>query len=318
MKQSHIERFIEAQGSFIIDGALATELEKRGCTLDDDLWSARILLDNPEMIRQVHADYLIEGADCIITATYQASFEGFGQIGLDRSKSEAIFNLAVLLAVNARDQYWDARASSKDTLKPLVAASIGPYGAFLANGAEYTGDYGLNETELRDWHRPRWQVLARSQADLLACETIPSAAEANAYVSLLEEIPRETWLTFSCRDGQHLADGTPLGEVISAVERSRWVTGVGINCTAPRFIPSLIKEAQQATEKPILVYPNSGELFDSQTKSWSGKSEAESFGTAAREWRKLGAAGIGGCCRTTPAHIRAVSSRLKRGYSRHA
>lgn len=309
--KTNIDRFLDHQGCFVLDGALATELERRGSQLNDTLWSARILVENPTLIQAVHADYLTAGADCLITATYQATFEGFRHIGLTDSAAADLLLLAVLLAVEARDGYWSHPKNRLGRLKPLVAASIGPYGAFLADGSEYSGDYGLSTAELIDWHRPRWQLLADSPAELLACETIPSFPEAMAYLHLLDEMPKEAWLTFSCRDGRHISDGSPLREVVRAVEKSPWVTGVGINCTAPRFIPDLIKNAQSETAKPLLVYPNSGEEYDPLTKSWTGSNNAESFGTAAREWRKMGAAGIGGCCRTTPAHILAISSRLK-------
>ncbi|MDJ0752016.1 MAG: homocysteine S-methyltransferase [Ardenticatenaceae bacterium] len=309
---SLINRFLTAQGAFILDGALATELERRGCDINDPLWSAKILLEAPELIKQVHLDYLYAGADCIITATYQATFEGLTARGLSHEDATKIILLAVDLAIEARDDFWNAFEDKDSRLKPLVAASVGPYGAYLANGAEYTGEYGLTQAQLTAWHRPRWQLLSRSAADLLACETIPSRVEALAYRQLLEEFPKEAWLTFSCRDGNHISDGTLLHEVLAEVQDSPLITAVGINCTAPRFLPSLIREAQKATRKPILVYPNSGETYDVVEKKWLGQSDAESFGTAGREWRKIGAAGIGGCCRTTPKHIRAISDRLRR------
>lgn len=308
--KTKIQDFLDQNGSFVLDGALATELERHGCSLDDHLWSARLLIDQPGLIEQLHTAYLAAGADCIITATYQASIPGFTAAGLSNEDARKMLVFAVDLASNARKAFWKDN-KTPNRLKPLVAASIGPYGAFLANGAEYTGDYGLTTADLVRWHQPRWEILAGSQADLLACETIPSQAEARAYIELLSMYPKETWLTFSCRDEGHISDGTPLGEVIREVEKSPWVSAVGINCTAPHFLPSLINEAHTATAKPILVYPNSGERYDPVTKAWTGRSDAEQFGTAAREWRKLGAAGIGGCCRTTPAHIKAISRRLK-------
>jgi homocysteine S-methyltransferase len=193
-----------------------------------------------------------------------------------------------------------------------VAASVGPYGAYLADGSEYHGDYELDEEGLVDWHRRRWHILARTQADLLACETIPSFAEARAQVRLLQETPeRMAWFSFSCKDGEHISDGTPLAECAAYLDQFEQVAAVGINCTAPRFLPDLIQSAFAVTKKPIIVYPNSGETYDAARKAWYGESAPAEFGTLSREWRKLGAAGLGGCCRTGPAHIQQIRDRFR-------
>ncbi len=308
-----IARILQHQSTLVLDGGLATELERRGFNIDDPLWSARILLEAPEAIRQLHLDYLLAGADVLITASYQASFPGFEARGYSPEQAASLLKLSVELAVQARDIFWREPANRAGRQRPLIAASIGPYGAFLANGAEYTGDYNLDQAGLQDWHRKRWQTLADTEADLLACETIPSWPEMLALVDLLEETPeRWAWFTFSCRDGAHISDGTPLARCAAFLNDYAKVAGVGINCTPPRFLPALIQAVQDSSQKPIIVYPNSGERYDAATNRWFGQTHAEEFGTAAREWRKGGAAAIGGCCRTSPAHIRAVSERLKR------
>ncbi|MEM7336088.1 MAG: homocysteine S-methyltransferase, partial [Chloroflexota bacterium] len=176
----------------------------------------------------------------------------------------------------------------------------------------YTGNYGLNQGELTAWHRERWHLLASSGADLLACETIPSFPEALAYLDLLSETPETAvWFSFSCRNGAEISDGTPVEEVVTAVAAHPQVVAIGVNCTAPRYIPDLIKTMHQLTKKPIVVYPNSGEAYDAERKEWHGESIPAEFGTFSKEWRKMGAAIIGGCCRTTPAHIRQIRDRFR-------
>jgi homocysteine S-methyltransferase len=292
----------------ILDGALATELERRGRDLRDPLWSARVLIDAPELIKQVHADYFRAGADCAITATYQATFEGFARRGISQAEAADLMRLAVRLALEARDEFWADPANRAGRPKPLVAASVGSYGAFLADGSEYTGDYGLTEEELIVFHRPRLAVLAASGADLLACETIPCLIEARALARLLGEFPdRSAWLSFSARDGAHACNGESLAECAEWLDRFDRIAAVGINCTAPRFIPDLIEAIRPATSKPILVYPNSGETYRAGNNSWSGSADAESFAAQARGWHRRGARLIGGCCRTTPADIAAIA-----------
>lgn len=310
--------FIDKYGACIVDGGLATQLEARGHDLNDALWSARLLLEAPDEIQQVHADYLWAGADCVITASYQATLEGFLQRGQTEAEATELLQRSVTLAKQARDQFWQQYGAKADTepmrrLRPLVAASVGPYGAYLANGAEYTGDYDLDEAGLVAFHRRRWHILVDGDPDLLACETIPARSEMEALFQLLDETPQMgAWFSFSCQNGRLISDGTPIADCAKRLDGVDQVWAIGINCTAPRFIPDLIREVQQVTTKPIVVYPNSGEDYDPIRKVWLGESVPATFGTYSREWRKLGAAVIGGCCRTTPAHIRQIRDRFRR------
>lgn len=307
-----IQPFLDQFGVFVLDGGLATELEALGADLGDALWSARLLLDDPTLIRRVHASYLWAGADCIITATYQATIAGFMSRGLSEAQAEDLIRFSVQLALEERDAYWESLPDLQPArLKPLVAASVGPYAAYRADGSEYTGQYDLDEAGLADFHRQRWEILAQSEADLLACETIPNFAEARALAGLLAETPhRYAWFSFSCRDGRYVHDGTPIAECAAFLNDYERVSAVGVNCTAPRFIPSLIEEIRAVSDIPVIVYPNSGETYVVHDHRWIGESEPSEFGTMSREWRKLGAACIGGCCRTTPAHIRQIRDRF--------
>jgi homocysteine S-methyltransferase len=312
MMPNPITTILQIQPVVILDGALATELERRGCDLRDPLWSARVLLEAPDLIRQVHADYFAAGADCAITASYQATFPGFARRGLSESQAAELMRLSVQLAVEARDVFWSDAAHWVGRMRPFVAASIGPYGAYLADGSEYRGDYGLSEAELIAFHRPRLEVLAESGADMLACETIPCLIEARALLRLLEEFPEvSAWFSFSARDGAHISHGEALAECAALLGAHPQVAAIGVNCTAPRFIPNLVKAARAVTNKPIIVYPNSGEIYDAERKVWTGETACEAFGEQALVWYENGARVIGGCCRTTPDHIRELANGLR-------
>jgi homocysteine S-methyltransferase len=303
-----ISSILETKPCVILDGAMATELEARGCDLNDPLWSAKILLETPELIRDVHADYFAAGADCAITASYQATFQGFERRGLSPDQASDLMRLSVRLACEARDAFWASNSSGR--VKPFVAASVGPYGAFLADGSEYRGDYGLSLTDLMDFHRPRMAVLANSGADMLACETIPCLLEAQALLKLLEEFPDMTaWFSFSAKNGMHTNHGESISECAKVLEHPQ-VAAIGVNCTAPEFVTDLVKHARATTSKPILAYPNSGEVYDATQKRWTGESTCSSFAMQAREWFVAGATVIGGCCRTSPEHIRSISTVL--------
>lgn len=308
-----IATILETQPVVILDGALATELERRGCDLRDPLWSARVLLESPEIIRQVHADYFAAGADCAITASYQATFPGFARRGLSESQAADLMRLSVQLAIESRDAFWSDADNRVGRTRPFVAASIGPYGAYLADGSEYRGDYGLSQTELMDFHRPRLEVLAESGADMLACETIPCLIEAQALLGLLEDFPNvSAWFSFSARDEMHISHGETLAECAALLGTHPQVAAIGVNCTAPRFIADLVKSARAVTDKPIIVYPNSGEIYDAERKVWMGETSCEDFGNQAHIWYDSGARIIGGCCRTTPDHIRELANGFRR------
>ncbi len=308
-----LQPFLDFQDALILDGGLATELEAWGYDISDELWSARLLIDDPDVIRRVHTAFYAAGADCAITSSYQATIPGFMTRGIPRQKAEELLRLSIQLAIEARDQFWADERNRKGRLRPLVAASVGPYGAYLADGSEYTGDYDLDEDALFAWHYERWHILSNCGADLLACETIPSYIEAQALHRLLQDIPGTwAWFSFSCRDDHHIQDGTSIAECGRLLTNEPQVVAIGINCTPPRFIPSLIADLRDVTAKPIVVYPNSGEFYDAVNGRWSGLSDAAEFGTFSREWRKEGAALIGGCCRTRPAHIRQIADRMRR------
>ncbi len=307
----------ERQKWLLVDGGLATELEMRGHNLDDALWSARLLADDPDAIRRVHADYLQAGADVLITASYQASLPGFQQKGYTVAEATRLLQKSVFLAQEARDAYWAEVQNRTGRIRPLVAASMGPYGAYLADGSEYRGHYGLSVADLLAYHQPRLQILATARPDLFAFETIPSAREAQAIAHLLSAEPEiYAWVSFSCRDGAHIYDGTPLVEAVRPLLAQTGLVAVGVNCTAPRFVPDLLGRLRAVTTLPLVAYPNSGESYDTIRRCWMGLTSPVDFGRAAEEWFYAGARLIGGCCRTRPEHIRQMRAALEKSLGR--
>ncbi len=303
-----IEEILASHPVMILDGALATELERRGCDLNDPLWSAKVLIEKPELIQQVHYDYFAAGADCATTASYQASLAGFARRGLSETEAIDLMKKSVELAQRARDEFWADEKNRIGRPRPIVAGSVGPYGAYLADGSEYRGEYGLSKSELIQFHRPRMEALVAAGADVLACETLPSLLEAQALVELLREFPETSaWFSFTARDEVHISEGATFVECAAWLDQFPQVAAVGINCSAPRFVPALIRAAKGVTGKPILVYPNSGEVYDAATNTWSGIASCEAYGAESKTWYEMGARIIGGCCRTTPDDIHAIA-----------
>lgn len=314
-KVNPIEELLKKHKMVIVDGAMATELEGKGCNLNDTLWSAKVLKENPALIKEVHMDYYKSGADVAITASYQATVQGFVAKGFSEEEAKKLIQSSVRLAKEARDEFWaeeqgKAEASSgAQRSKPLVAASIGPYGAYLADGSEYRGNYGVSVEFLKKFHKERILLLLEQGVDLLACETLPCLDEAKAIMEILQELPEVyAWFSFSCKDGEHISDGTKIKECGEYLGKFPQVVAVGLNCTAPEHVDSLIKILKKASDKPVIIYPNSGEIYDATHKVWHPGNPGTTYNDRVRTWYESGAQLIGGCCRTKPSDIASLSA----------
>jgi homocysteine S-methyltransferase len=290
--------FVPDDAVLVADGGLATELEARGNDLSDPLWSARLLMDAPDQVRDVHLAFFRAGAVIATSASYQASFEGFARRGLDRREAAALMRRSVDLARAARaEMAGDGRVR-------WVAASVGPYGAALADGSEYRGRYGLSVTELAAWHRPRLEVLAEAGPDVLALETVPDIDEAEALMAEVAGLGIPAWLSYSIAGGRTRA-GQPLAEAFAVADSMPEVVAVGVNCCAPADVPAAIAVAREVTGKPVIVYPNSGEEWDAPRRAWTGQSRYSAG--QPRQWIAAGARIAGGCCRVRPADIAVIA-----------
>lgn len=279
----------------VLDGGFATQLEARGHDLSGELWSARLLMEDPTEIVAAHRDFFAAGAQVATTASYQLSREGLARVGRD-ADFENLLRLSVSLAREAAEDH-----------PLLVAASVGPYGAMLADGSEYRGDYGLSVGELRAWHRPRLEVLADSDADLLAVETVPCAAEAEALLAEIAELGTPAWLSLSIDQGRTRA-GESLAEIFTAAGEVENVVAVGVNCSSALGLADVLADAVARSGKPAIAYPNSGEDWLADTRAWSGEGRFDA--PAAQSWVASGARWVGGCCRVGPSLIREIAATI--------
>lgn len=305
-----IKNLLNQKNFIIVDGALASELQRRGCDLNDSLWSAKVLFEQPELIRQVHFDYFKAGADCAITASYQATPLGFAKKGINLNDSIALVQKSVELAQQAKQQYL----SELDQPKPLlIAGSVGPYGAYLADGSEYTGAYQLSEEAFMEFHYVRIKALIDANVDLLACETLPSFTEIKALTKVIKQFPKiSCWFSFTLKDDQHLSDGTPLSLVIEYLNNIEQIASVGINCIALEKVTRSLNVLNKLTSKPLIVYPNSGEVYDPLIKQWHPNPQHNcTFANQLTNWIESGAKLIGGCCQTTPNDIANIAKFLQ-------
>lgn len=292
------------QGTVVLDGGLGTLLEAHGHDLTSHLWTARLLHDDPAAVRRAHAEYFAAGARVAISGSYQVSYDGLAAVGVERAEVDRLLHRSVEIARDARD---DAGLRSGEA---WVAASVGPYGAARADGSEYTGDYGMTVAELREWHRPRLEALAATGADVLAVETIPSLAEVEAITAELAALDVPAWVSMTVDDDGSLRTGESLAEAAAVAASLPRLVAVGLNCCDPRGIADALRVLAGATDAPLVVYPNSGEVWRASERRWSG--DGGGLADQAAAWRAAGARGIGGCCRVGPEEIAAIATGIAR------
>ena len=294
------------QKHLVLDGAMGTELEKYGVQTDNNLWSAMALVKNPKAVINVHKSYLSAGANIIITDSYQANLKAFEREGLTRKQSQDLIRRSVYLAKIARAQFY-REAYTKKPL--LIAGSIGPYGAYLANGDEYSDNYHLTQKEYQDFHYSRMKILANAGVDLFAFETQPKFEEVKALVSLLiNKFPQlPAYISFSVDGKSKLCDGTSIIKAVQYFSNVPQIIALGVNCTAIKNIEGLVELIKPDTSRPIIVYPNNGDIYDPVTKDWKESTQDLDLAELSKKWKRRGANIIGGCCRTTPKDIKNIS-----------
>ena len=300
---------IRERGSVVIDGAMSTALEKLGCDLNNRLWSARILADDPEKIRTVHAQYFEAGADVAITASYQATAAGFADAEINETEAARLIRLSVTLAREARDAY----ERNPPNRPLLVAGAVGPYGAYLADGSEYTGHYHLTDDAYREFHRVRLDALKAAGADLIAVETQPKLEEVAVLLKMLEARELSAWVTFTLADEGHLPDGTLVEDAARLCATSPAVDALGLNCVKRELAAGALKRMASVTDLPLILYPNSGETYDAATKTWHHPVGGPGWQHFVGPWQSLGVKCLGGCCRTLPSDIVEIARLMTAG-----
>ena len=309
-KRATAAQLIDERGRFVIDGSMSSLLERYGADLNDPLWTAKVLLEQPELVKRVHTAYFRAGADCGITCSYQATIAGLMKKGLTEAQSEEVIKNSVEIFLQAREEWWEEEGKSAHRAWPLCLGACGPYGAYLADGSEYRGNYGIGAEELRGFHFRRAQLLWEAGADMLLFETQPSLGETLVETDIAAELGAPCWVSYSCKDEAHTCEGQDIADCARAMAQRPCVKVIGVNCTAPHLIEPLITRIKSACGLPIAVYPNSGKTYDPLTKTWTGKGDAAGFGESAVRWFGAGASAVGGCCTTSDEHIRAVCGAL--------
>ena len=293
----------------VLDGAMSTPLEKLGADTNNDLWTAKALIDNEELVYEVHKMYFEAGADLIITDTYQANVQAFEKVGYSEKEARNLIKKAVKIAQKARDDYENRTGKHN-----YIAGTIGPYGAYLANGSEYRGYYELSAEEYQQFHLPRIEELVNAGVDILAIETQPKLDEVLAILELLKEkYPQQkVYVSYTLSDDDTISDGTPLPRAIHALEDYSQVIAVGINCVKLELVEPALKNMKEITDKHLIVYPNSSAVYDPKSKTWSQPKTSATFEELIPNWYEAGARIIGGCCTTGPKEIKAVADFIKR------
>ena len=302
---------IDISYPLLLDGGLSNELEKLGCDLNHELWTAKTLTTDIDKVVQLHLNYLKAGAKIISTIGYQASIPGLIKEGWTKNDGKELILKSVWAAEEARRIYGSANGENS---KILIAASIGPYGAYLADGSEYKGGYGINDQSLIDFHEERIALLNDSNADILAFETFPDYMEAQVISDLTSNIDKPAWISFTTRNEREISDGTPIEKCAELFADHEYIFAIGVNCLPPDRVSTMIKRIKsRSKDKRIIVYPNSGDLFDSLNQTWKTDEDlVSSLVPFIDEWITLGADIIGGCCRVGPADIKKMSSYLSK------
>jgi homocysteine S-methyltransferase len=291
------------EGPVLLDGGLSTALEQQGADLSGGLWTARLLAEDPELIARAHREFFLAGAQVATTASYQASIEGFVAAGYDTPAARQLISRSVTIAKQVRDELADRHPGL------LVAASVGPYGAFLADGSEYTGRYGVPRTRLHDFHAPRLELLGAAGPDLLAVETIPDTDEAEVLAELLDQIDLPAWFSYSAR-GTRTSAGQPLTEAYALLKSRRSIIAAGVNCSDQGDVLGAVQTATAATGLPAVAYPNRGGSWDAENSTWAYGDPLDL--DLVGEWLAAGVRYVGGCCGTGPSDIRALAQRVSR------
>ena len=303
---SKLQNILDKEKIMVIDGSMSTALENMGLNLNDSLWTAIALANEPEKVKQVHTNYFNAGADCSISCSYQATIPGFMNRGYSKAEAEKLIRRSAELLLKAKDEFMNSE-EGKNRVEPLALAGIGPYGAYLADGSEYTGRYGVSDQVLKDFHRRRMEIMAEAGCDLLLIETQPSLKEAVICAEIAEDLGKDFWVSFSCRDGKRINEGEMIADCAKELSSFPHINMIGVNCVPPKYVTSLINELKSASDIPVACYPNSGEIYHADTKTWSGDSLLKSYYDMALEWMKAGAIAVGGCCRTVEKHVKQVA-----------
>lgn len=327
-----MDQFLEKR-HLVLDGALGTQLESiipndsEIQPKNDPLWSTKVLMTQPKLIERIHYQYLQSGSDIIMTSTYQASCAGLIKYANSYTDEVAhVWERSVDMANNAiRRHKLENNTKPIRNRDPIICGSVGPYGAFLANGAEYTGEYGMiSNEELEKHHFKLLQFLIlHPDVKLIAIETIPNFREFKVLVNLLTKLlslhgpNQKFYLSINVRNESEMCDGTPVEKVMNYLNfkmktmgiLQRNIFAIGYNCVDYHLVTSLIDNLTMFNEFhiPMIVYPNLGYVYSTKHEEYIAYQDTNELELMILDWLKRGVKIIGGCCGSGPQEIEKIS-----------
>jgi len=290
---ARLRRRLESGPPLVLDGALGTELERRGAHCELPLWSARALVDAPELVRAIHAEYVAAGCELLTANTFRTQRRTLARAGLGAQAAE-LTALALRLA---------REAAAAAGARVFVAGSLAPLEDCWH--PERVPDEGALARE----HADHAANLARAGADAILVETMGTRREARAAVAAAAASGLPCIASFCCGPGARLLSGEPLADALASV-LSLAPVAVLVNCLPPRDAEACIATLA-ASGLPFGLAPNLGAPGAGPGAPREDECSPEAFAAHAARWIAAGARLVGGCCGTTPAHLRAVSRRVR-------
>jgi homocysteine S-methyltransferase len=285
----------------LLDGSMSFPMEHLGYNLKNKLWTGMALISDPDIIKNIHKDYINAGADYISTSTYQVSYDRLKNMGYQSSEIKKVFQKSVDLVKEAIKE-----SGSKKEIK--IVGSFGPFASYDPNASEYVGKYNSTDDEIKNFHLNNINIIEETDLDIILYETIPCLREIKVLSKVLSQTNKEIWISITCNENIEFRDGSSFKEACKIISQIEQITTLGINCFSPLLVEKALKELKKYSNKKTLVYPNSGEQYNPKVKYWSGKNEFNNL--MIKNWLSLSPDIIGGCCRVGYNNIKKMREEI--------
>ena len=272
----------------LLDGSMSFPMEQLGYNLKNKLWTGKALINNPDLIKDIHKGYIDAGADFISTSTYQISFDRLKNMGYQSEEIKKIFQKSV-------DIVKDAIEESKLKKEIKIVGSFGPYASYDPEASEYIGEYDSTDIEIKKFHLNNIRIIEETDLDIILYETIPCLREIKILSEALSHSTKEIWISITCNEEMEFRDGSSFKDACEIISKIEKITTMGINCFSPLLVKKAIDLLKKYSNKKILIYPNSGEIYNPKERFWTGNNEFNN--SMIKNWLSLYPDIIGGCCR---------------------
>jgi homocysteine S-methyltransferase len=285
----------------LLDGSMSFPLEQLGYNLKNKLWTGMALISDPDIIKNIHKDYINAGADYISTSTYQVSYDRLQNMGYQSSEIKKVFQKSV-------DIVKEAIKESRSKKEIKIVGSFGPFASYDPNASEYVGKYNSTDDEIKNFHLNNINIIEETDLDIILYETIPCIREIKILSKILSQTNKEIWISITCNENIEFRDGSSFKEACKIISQIDQITTLGINCFSPLLVEKALKKLKKYSNKKTLVYPNSGEKYNPKDKYWSGKNEFNNL--MIKNWLSLSPDIIGGCCRVGYNNIKKMREEI--------